>query len=153
MKNFHWAKIDVDLFDHPKVMGLKPADQNAFIQIVLYCAKQMNDGRIPVAAADQRWGKATMKRLVAARLVDAPNGNGTWEIAYQVHDYLDYQTAASEIEEISATKAEAGKRGAHVRRHVKEGRSDPNCGFCAEDAKGQNGPESRAHGNVVEGRF
>lgn len=45
-----WAAIDVDLFDDPKMLELKPQEQLVYIASILWTVKNLTDGYMPTAA-------------------------------------------------------------------------------------------------------
>lgn len=104
-----WVKIDDQFPDHPKVLAAGPAAAWLYVCGLCYASRYLTDGFVPAGVVSRL---SDLKRAddVATRLVDA----GLWEAAdggYRIHDYLDYQRSASEVDEVSAKRAEAGRRG------------------------------------------
>ncbi|MBE1468080.1 hypothetical protein [Kibdelosporangium phytohabitans] len=58
----------------------------------------------------------------------------------RMHDYLEHQRSADEIEDLKATKQRAGRLGNHQRWHHGHGVIDPGCEFCVP-----NGSQDRSH--------
>ena len=104
-----YAQISVDALDGPKFLELSDSAWAMWGKGNLYCQRHKTDGRIP-AAAIASLSKAKKPKDVAAELVRAR----LWEEAdgaYQVHDYLDHNRSAAEIDAIAESRRSAGKRG------------------------------------------
>lgn len=103
-----WVKVDDGFADHPKTLMLSLAAQGLWLAGLCYASRHMTDGRLP-AAFLRRVGDdgaaAAAEELVAVGLWH-DNGAG-----WHIHDYTDYQRTREQIEAISETRAEAGRRG------------------------------------------
>lgn len=121
-----WIKLSLDYFDNPKIDALSDTAQLLHLQLMLRTARQQKDGEVSLRAAKAR-GDAGFKELVAAGLLVKVDAR-----TYRVHDYEKHQTLARIITE----RKRAGGRGGHVKNHVKRFIYDESCGFCQDDAAG-----------------
>ena len=105
-----WVKLDDGFYDHRKVVAAGAHGLALWVVGLAYCNRQpQRDGFIPDGKVECLFPIPKAKR-VAARLVEV----GLWvrvEGGYQVHDYHDFQPDAGRAAEISAKRAEAGRRG------------------------------------------
>lgn len=104
-----WVKLDDHFPDHPKVLAAGPLAAWLYVCGLAYASRYLTDGFVP-AAQVPRLADLKQASALAERLVDA----GLWEQTdggYQIHDYLEYQRSAREVDELSAKRAEAGRRG------------------------------------------
>lgn len=108
-----WAKLDDGFFDHPKVLVAGEDAANLYVRGLVWCCKHLTDGAIPREALRTLTGRRDAAAL-AAKLV----ASGLWEMrdgGWAVHDFHDHNPTAAEVKarrsELSAKRAEAGKRG------------------------------------------
>lgn len=108
-----WAKLDDGFFDHPKVLVAGEDAANLYVRGLVWCCKHLTDGAIPREALRTLTGRRDAAAL-AAKLV----ASGLWEAregGWAVHDFHDHNPTAAEVKarrsELSAKRAEAGKRG------------------------------------------
>jgi hypothetical protein len=109
-----WARLDDGFPQHPKVIGLSDAAFRLHVSAVCYCARNLTDGAIPKAALKVLGG--------SARHVAELHTAGLWEAAgngFTVHDYLDYNPSAKQIDSKRKAKSVAGAKGASSRWHGK----------------------------------
>lgn len=97
-----WTKLDDGLLDHHKLLEaahLLGKDGRAkalgfFTASLLYSSKHLTDGHLTAAVIDQlQISKAGVQALVTA---------GLWtkvENGWVIHDYLQYNAAAAEVQE------------------------------------------------------
>lgn len=107
-----WVKIADDFFRHPKAVGVGRDARILFICSICYAGNMRTDGFVPegalrtlAAECEISNVKSCVSRLVTARL---------WEVAdngYRIHDYLAWQRSGESTRDISAKRAEAGRRG------------------------------------------
>jgi putative intracellular protease/amidase len=109
----NWAKIDDGFYDHPKVLVAGEEAANLYLRGLVWCCKHLTDGAIPREALRTLTGRRDAAAL-AAKLV----ASGLWEAresGWAVHDFHDHNPTAAEVKarraELSAKRAEAGKRG------------------------------------------
>ena len=103
-----WAKIDCLFFE--ETGDLTMAQQVAFLRLILHCKRHRNDGHFGAAALKvERISKAALSGLIEHKdgYVEH-NGDG----GYVIPNYTKWQGTS---EELSAKRAEAGKRGAEKR--------------------------------------
>lgn len=114
---------------HRKIRGLSDAAFRLLIEAWCWCGENIEtDGRIDADVwATMRTQKAR-DELVRKRLVDLG------EEYVEVHDWLDIQRSAVEVEKARARKVEAGSLGNHRRWHVARRLRDPNCSYCLKGA-------------------
>lgn len=110
--------------EHPKIAPLSDAAFRLLIETWAYCSRNRNDGRLTDAVWRKRGRPKTRRELEDAGLVEQHDG------FVQVHDYLDWQRSAAEIDEIRAGRGAGGAYGNHIRWHVKRRINDPACEHC-----------------------
>lgn len=91
--------------EHPKVDPLSDAAFRALVDAWCLCSRTMNDGRIPIATWNKRWKPKARRELLESGLVRIEG-----DLAI-MHDYLEHQTSAAEIQDKRAKRAEAGRKG------------------------------------------
>lgn len=110
--NWEYIRVDVLLPEHPKLDGLSAAAKWAVIEMWCFCGRNRNDGII----TPERWRKfgtkAIRDRIVERGLADPIMGG---EGGYLMHDYTDHNRSRQEVDELSAKRAEAGRRGGQAR--------------------------------------
>lgn len=103
--NWEYIRVDVLLPEHPKVEGLSDKAFRALIELWCYCGRQHTDGIV----TDRQW-KAVNARaraeLEAAGLARPMDMGGA-----VMHEYTEYQRSRAQIDELSAKRAEAGRKG------------------------------------------
>jgi len=113
-----WVRLDDRFRSHPKVLRAGARAAYLWICGLSYCAEQLTDGHIPLEAVPSlvpefRDSAHLVKRLVEVGLWESRDGE------YVVHDYSDWQPPSDEVRarraDVSAKRAEAGKRGAAAR--------------------------------------
>lgn len=136
-----WARIDDQLFMHPKIRKAGPQATLLHIAALTYCNQQLTDGFIPedvlpmigmFAFLDPANAMANADRLLSTGLWDAV-ANG-----YQIHDYLQYNMSKEQITEMKEARKEAGKRGAaskNAKYSGNNGEYEPNSGKWSANAK------------------
>jgi hypothetical protein len=105
--------------EHPKTDGLSPAAKWTLIEIWAYCGRNRTDGHV----SESRW-LTFGTRVIRDQLLRIPAGykHGFVEKVdggYLAHDYAGpdgHQRSRAEIDELSAKRAEAGRRGGSKRR-------------------------------------
>lgn len=101
-----WFKMEDDFADHPKVVAAGPAAAWVYVRSLCHVARYLTDGIVSRGVV--RTIGATPRiidRLVEVRLWDDhPDG-------FYVHNWLDRQKSKAELEELTRTKAEAGRLG------------------------------------------
>jgi hypothetical protein len=105
-----WVRIDDRAPEHRKQLAAGAVASWLWVCGLAYANRQpARDGFVPAAVLPMLYPIPGVTKQ-AARLVDA----GLWERVeggFQIHDYLDFQPSRAEVEQASARKAEAGRRG------------------------------------------
>jgi hypothetical protein len=95
-----WLKLDDRLDEHPKLTranGHYDAALSTFVQLGLYCARNLTDGVVP-ARVLQRFNPEIIELLSEpfgdrpGMLEDGPQGSKV------LHDYLDYNPTREKVE-------------------------------------------------------
>lgn len=88
------AQLDDNYGDHPKVARLSDAAYRLHTNGIIFCGRQLTDGRIDadmVPLLVRRFRKAALLELVIAGLwIEAPD-------VYLIHDYLDWNPSKAEV--------------------------------------------------------
>lgn len=132
-----WARLTVDFADSPKVAGLSDAAFRTLVEMILWSRKMMTDGVIPVSVARRRWGAKTQTEThsVTESLTESGTHNVTDPVTelctnhptspslsrtcdgdYMIHDFLDHQESAEEVNARNARNAANGRRGGRPRK-------------------------------------
>lgn len=138
--DFYWFRVHDHIDEHPKIERLSDAAFRLIIETWAYCRRSANDGRIDDAVWRKRSKPRARRELADAGLVEHHPG------FVQVHDYLDWQQSAAEIDEARAKKSKAGALGNHKKWHAERGRFDPSCEYCAPPPDDDSDPsQMRSH--------
>lgn len=101
--------------EHPKVEGLSDAAFRALVTLWCYCSRNRTDGRVRAAAWSKRTTPRVRRELFAAGLAQpAEDGDGV-----DMHDYLEHQRSAAEIDGLRAKRAAAGAKGGRSRAQAR----------------------------------
>lgn len=136
-----WARLTVDFADSPKVAGLSDAAFRTLVEMILWSRKMMTDGVIPASVARRRWGAKTQTEThsVTESVTDSLTDSGTHYVTdpvtelctnhptspslvrtsdggYMIHDFLDHQESAEEVNARNARNAANGRRGGRPRK-------------------------------------
>jgi hypothetical protein len=91
--------------EHPKVEPLSDGAFRLLVELWCWCSRTQSDGVVRDAVWKKRGTPKSRKELYAAGMVEAhPEG-------HYMHDYLEHQRSAAEVEELRAKRAAAGSRG------------------------------------------
>ena len=96
--------------DHPKITPLSDPAFRLLVTAWCWCSRYHTDGLMP-AATWQRMGPAKPRQdlLDAGMATEQPDGS------VSLHDYLEHQRSAEEIEELRRKRAESGSLGGKQR--------------------------------------
>ena len=136
-----WARLTVDFADSPKVAGLSDAAFRTLVEMILWSRKMMTDGVIPASVARRRWGAKTQTEThsVTDSVTESLTDSGTHYVTdpvtelctnhptspslvrtsdggYIIHDFLDHQESAEDVNARNARNAANGKRGGRPRK-------------------------------------
>lgn len=90
--------------DHPKIGALSDKAFRTWIELLCWCSRYKTDGKVTKA-----WFEKVAPLKARRELLDGlVDDLGT---EYAIHDYLEHQRSAAEIDELSKKRSEAGKRG------------------------------------------
>lgn len=119
-----------ELFTHPKFIGLTDAGKLWLIELWAWCNAHKTDGIVPKTWAMSK-GKKVFDQLCSQGWIEPHDAHHV-----SMHDYLAHQKSKAELEELSAERSVAGRRGAtignHRRWHVNRGVFDKSCEHCAD---------------------
>ena len=100
-----YARFDINMPEHPKVMLLSDAAFRALFESTMYSRRQLTDGFIDARIAIAKWGHD-----VANELSNNDPMKPSWskvDGGYQLHDFSEHQTTNADIQ----AKREAGRAG------------------------------------------
>ena len=100
-----YARFDLNMPEHPKVMLLSDAAFRALIESTMYSRRQLTDGFIDARIAIAKWGDAVANELSSNDPIKP-----SWlkvDGGYQLHDFAEHQTTNADIQ----AKREAGRAG------------------------------------------
>ena len=108
-----WVRFDDQFRTHPKALKGGPLCQALLLNSLCWCNAHLTDGFIPEEAVKGIVATTDVPVKTVARMVEV----GFWEVAeggYQIHDYLDYQLSAAQVqrERAFATKRKQKQRHA-----------------------------------------
>lgn len=116
-----FVKVHDNLLDHPAWADLEPEHVGLWVLALGYCRRNKTDGHFP-AKVVRRWGgnERMVDELVEAGRVhaaghqceDCPQPE---DGSLYVHAYLEHQNSRAQQDELSAKRAEAGRRGGKAR--------------------------------------
>ncbi|SDD42706.1 hypothetical protein [Auraticoccus monumenti] len=91
--------------DHPKIEGLSDAAFRLLVTCWCWCSKNRTDGHIKQSSWSKRGTARARKELIDEGLVEAT------DTGVVMHDYLEHQRSAAEVDDLSRKRAEAGRKG------------------------------------------
>lgn len=100
-----YARFDIGMDEHPKVMLLSDAAFRALIESTMYARRQLTDGYLDERIATRKWGADVAKELTS-NSDDRPS----WikvDGGYMIHDFAEHQVTSADIE----AKRGAGRAG------------------------------------------
>jgi hypothetical protein len=110
--NWEYIRVDVLLPGHEKLDGLSAASKWLLVELWCWCGQYRNDGFV----RDAKWktfGTPSARDALVTRGL-AERGDGGWIM----HDFVGpdgHQRSRAEIDELSARRAEAGRKGGQAR--------------------------------------
>jgi len=91
--------------EHPKSIELSDKAFRQLIEAWCYCSRNLNDGRLTKAQFVKLFSAKSRKELLAVGfVVETENG-------YEMHDYLEHQQSAEDVETRRIKRAMAGSKG------------------------------------------
>jgi hypothetical protein len=100
-----YAKFDIGMDEHAKIMLLSDSAFRALFESTLYARRQLTDGFLDGRIVARKW---TVEAV--AELTSNDPERPSWiqvEGGYQIHDFAEHQTTTADIE----AKREAGRKG------------------------------------------
>jgi len=100
-----YARFDIGMDEHPKIMRLSDAAFRAMFEATLYCRRQLTDGFLDEFVVLKMWGA----EIAAELCVNHPE-RPSWTVVeggWQIRDYAEHQTTRADIE----AKRDAGRKG------------------------------------------
>jgi hypothetical protein len=91
--------------DHPKIEALSDAAFRLLVSTWCWCNRNRTDGKVASTSWNKRGTSRARKELIESGLA-LPIDDGV-----QMHDYLEHQRSAAEIDELSEKRREAGRKG------------------------------------------
>jgi hypothetical protein len=110
--NWEYIRIDVLLPDHPKVDGLSDKAFRTLVEVWCWCGLNRTDGFVRTAKWKTFGSSAARDQLVKHGFAELADGG------YLMHDFIGpdgHQRSRAEIDELSARRAEAGRKGGLAR--------------------------------------
>lgn len=104
--NWEYIRVDVLLPEHPKIEGLSDKAFRALIELWCYCGRQRTDG-IVTEKQWKAWPPKVREELLKTGLAESM----VISSGVVMHGYLDHQRSREQIDELSAKRAEAGRKG------------------------------------------
>jgi hypothetical protein len=98
--------------EHPKIEALSDAAFRLLVSTWCWCNRNRTNGMVAQTSWDKRGTKRARKELIDAGLADVVDGGVV------MHDYLEHQRSAEEIDELSAKRREAGKKGGKAKANA-----------------------------------
>lgn len=138
-----FIKLGQSMPEHEKVEPLSDAAFRLLITAWCFCARRQNDGVIAKAKWAIMGTAKTRRELSDAGLVHlARNGDAV------MHDYLEWQQSAEQINKKQAGFSRGAQTTNHKLHHVGKGKFDPDCTLCpgeepADDATPEERPSER----------
>jgi hypothetical protein len=107
-----WIKLQADIVEHPKFIGLSPAAKWAFIEMMFYAQRNLSDGFIDGRVMRGKWADDVIEELLTNDK-ESPSLTRVGD-DYQLHNYAKYQRSRAQVEELIETRQRNGSRGGQV---------------------------------------
>jgi hypothetical protein len=95
--------------DHPKIEGLSDGAFRLIMTMWCWCSRYLTDGHVPATTWNKRGTPKARRELIAAGLVEETDDG------VQMHDYLDWQRSAEEVDQLRQKRRDAGRRGGQAK--------------------------------------
>jgi hypothetical protein len=140
----------VDLPENRKIAAVGGDAAWLHVCAIAYASRNLTDGLVPQALvprlSDRKQPLKLAKLLLAHDLWHEP-GHDCKRCPqprageYIIHDYLEHQRAAEEVNEARSAMGKGGSYGNHKRWHLARDRFDPECQHCLRDSHTQSGSD------------
>jgi len=91
--------------EHPKAFELSDKAFRQLIEAWCYCSRNLNDGKLTKAQFLKLFSAKSRKELMQVGFVKAT------DFGYEMHDYLEHQQSAQDVENRRIARATAGSKG------------------------------------------
>lgn len=91
--------------EHPKAFELSDKAFRQLIEAWCYCSRNLNDGKLTKAQFSKLFSAKSRKELLTVGFVKAT------DFGYEMHDYLEHQQSAQDVEDRRNKRAAAGSLG------------------------------------------
>jgi hypothetical protein len=104
-----WIKLQADIVEHPKFIGLSPEAKWAFIEMMIYAQRNLSDGFIDGRVMRSKWADDVIEELLTNDK-ESPSLVAV-DDDFQLHNYSKYQRSRAQVEELIETRQRNGSRG------------------------------------------
>ncbi|QRY62713.1 hypothetical protein JVX90_00095 [Gordonia sp. PDNC005] len=116
--NRPWIKVTVDMWRHPKITALSMPQRWALIGLWSLSMEYRTDGVVDASFARRQGITARVCNALAdAELLSFEDGGQTMIL----HDYLDHQMSAAELDKRTDQRRSAGKKGGQAKARNRSG--------------------------------
>jgi hypothetical protein len=105
--------VDDGMDSHPKIEPLTDGAFRLLFVCWFWCSRNKTDGLMPQASWCKRGTAKQRSELMSVGLAEAVDGG------VQMHDYLDWQRSAQEIEDLKHKRSVAGRLGGKAKANAK----------------------------------
>lgn len=106
--------------EHPKAFELSDKAFRQLIEAWCYCSRNLNDGKLTKAQFFKLFSAKSRKELLTVGFVEAT------DFGYEMHDYLEHQQSAEDVETLRNKRAAAGAKGGKAKaRGVASAKQEP----------------------------
>lgn len=132
-----WAKVDDKLHTSVKWRRASKGGRALWTTALSWCSDQENGGHVP----------ADMLRVLDGTPAEAKSlvNAGLWNVVsdgWEFHNWSVYNPDSATLKAKRDAESRGGKLGNHMRWHVKQGVTVPDCEFCATSSDTQSGNET-----------
>jgi uncharacterized protein YdaU (DUF1376 family) len=141
-----WIRVESSVARNKKFVKAGPAASWLWVCGLAYCQEGLTDGFIPTEALEYLGVKHPRKmavQLVLACLWDAVEGG------WQVHDYLDENRSAAEVQAIKAERRAAGAEGGRVSGIARRAKRDAEANLKQPSKQNGSKPEATVEAKVA----
>lgn len=137
-----YIKLHDGMPGHPKVRGLSDKAFRTLVRAWCYCSEYLTDGEVVTAAARDLGTPKAWAEIVASGLAESAPGG------YLMHDYLQHQRSAQQIEELKEKRRAAGRLGGRPRGSKPKASANQVLEQVPKQNESKNNPETESLTNV-----
>lgn len=115
-----WVRIDDAFYDHSKWVGADPCEIGVWVTLIAWSNRNQTDGSVPKGLPARLGAGPELIASMVAREILEDGGD-----EYRIHDYLEWQRSAAQIQELAEKRAEAGRRGGEAKARAQQPASKP----------------------------